>query len=69
MSIVVAIGWLRWSGGFALSLFVVNMITGMGLALGIDYSLFVLSRYREERAHGQQVADAIGAAGRPPAGR
>ena len=24
----------------------------MGLALGIDYSLFVLSRYREERQHG-----------------
>lgn len=35
-----------------LNLFVVNMITGMGLALGIDYSLFVLSRMREERAAG-----------------
>ena len=26
------------------------MMTGMGLALGIDYSLFVISRFREERA-------------------
>jgi RND superfamily putative drug exporter len=35
----------------------------MGLALGIDYSLFVLSRFREERARGQEVAEAIGTAG------
>jgi putative drug exporter of the RND superfamily len=64
VSIVAAIGLAALVGqGFSLSLFVVNMITGMGMALGIDYSLFVLSRYREERAHGQQVADAIGAAG------
>ena len=31
-----------------LSIFAVNLVTGMGLGLGIDYSLFVLSRYREE---------------------
>jgi uncharacterized membrane protein YdfJ with MMPL/SSD domain len=64
VSIVVAIALASLVGqGFALSLFVVNMITGMGLALGIDYSLFVLSRFREERAHGRQVADAIGTTG------
>ncbi len=40
-----------------LSLFMVNMVSGMGLALGIDYSLFVLSRYREER-HGGSERDA-----------
>jgi uncharacterized membrane protein YdfJ with MMPL/SSD domain len=63
-SIVVAIALAALVGqGFALSVFVVNMITGMGLALGIDYSLFVLSRYREERAGGREVADAIGTAG------
>ena len=32
------------------------MISGMGLALGIDYSLFVVSRFREERRHGQREA-------------
>ncbi len=37
-----------------LSFFIVNMITAMGLALGIDYCLFVLSRYREERAVGSR---------------
>ncbi|MGA5516082.1 MMPL family transporter [Streptomyces pseudogriseolus] len=39
----------------------------LGLAVGIDYSLFVVSRYREERAGGQQpqeaAAVAVGTAG------
>ena len=39
------------------------MLTGMGLALGIDYALFVVSRFREERAGGREKTDAIGAAG------
>ena len=39
------------------------MLTGMGLALGIDYSLFVVSRYREERGGGRAELDAIAAAG------
>ncbi len=43
----------------SLSFFIVNMITAMGLALGIDYSLFVLSRYREERQAGRDKIDAI----------
>jgi putative drug exporter of the RND superfamily len=64
VSIVVAVALAALVGqGFALSVFVVNMITGMGLALGIDYSLFVLSRFREERTHGRPTVDAIGAAG------
>jgi len=48
---------------FGFSVFIVNMLTGMGLALGIDYSLFVLSRYREERAAGTVKEAAIRAAG------
>ena len=30
---------------FSLSVFIIDMMTGMGLALGIDYSLFVISRF------------------------
>jgi len=48
---------------FDLSIFVTNMITAMGLALGIDYSLFIVSRYREERRRGLEKIDAIAAAG------
>jgi uncharacterized membrane protein YdfJ with MMPL/SSD domain len=48
---------------FDLSVFVQNMIFGMGLALGIDYSLFILSRFREERSGGTEKLDAIETAG------
>jgi RND superfamily putative drug exporter len=42
-----------------LSIFAVNLVTGMGLGLGIDYSLFVLARYREELAGGADTRAAI----------
>lgn len=48
---------------FEMSLFVVNMIMMMGLAVGIDYSLFVVSRYREELLNGREKLDAIYKAG------
>ena len=48
---------------FSLSVFIVNMMTGMGLALGIDYSLFVISRFREERARGLDKDAAIAMTG------
>jgi RND superfamily putative drug exporter len=31
-----------------LSIFALNLVTGLGLGLAIDYSLFIVSRYREE---------------------
>jgi RND superfamily putative drug exporter len=64
LSIIVALGLVALlSLEFSLSVFIVNMLTGMGLALGIDYSLFVVSRYREERRLGLAKEDAIARTG------
>ncbi len=64
LSIVVALALTAIVGQvFDLSIFVQNMIFGMGLALGIDYSLFILSRFREERSEGRDKLDAIATAG------
>jgi putative drug exporter of the RND superfamily len=64
LSIAVALGFVALlSQVFDLSVFITNMLTGMGLALGIDYSLFVVSRYREERARGLEKSNAIAASG------
>ncbi len=45
------------------SFFITNMITMIGLAVGIDYTLFVVERYREERRHGRERLEAIIATG------
>jgi putative drug exporter of the RND superfamily len=64
VAIATALGLTALVGiAFDLSVFTVNMLTGMGLALGIDYSLFVVSRFREERSGGREKADAIAATG------
>jgi len=47
----------RWS------FFVPNLISMLGLAVGIDYSLFIVSRYREERRRGRDNLEAIGMSG------
>jgi RND superfamily putative drug exporter len=63
-AIAVAMGLVALIGqGWHFSFFVVPMISMMGLAVGIDYSLFIVSRYREERAAGLDTLAAIEAAG------
>ncbi len=47
----------------SLSFFVINMLTMMGLALGIDYSLFAVQRFREELRHEHSVVDAVAITG------
>ncbi|MPZ14052.1 MAG: MMPL family transporter [Chloroflexi bacterium] len=42
-----------------LSIFALNLVTMLGLGLGIDYSLFIVSRFREELRAGREVSDAL----------
>ncbi|HEY8060920.1 MAG TPA: MMPL family transporter, partial [Acidimicrobiales bacterium] len=41
------------------SVFSINLVTAMGLGLAIDYSLFVVSRFREELHAGRTVDEAV----------
>jgi RND superfamily putative drug exporter len=72
---VVAAGLPLMIGGFAIvgtfavlqvlssltdvSIFSLNLTTAMSLGLGIDYALFIVSRYREEVRHGLAPHDAV----------
>ena len=65
----VAIGGFSVLGAFAvlrvinsvlsLSPFALNLVIGLGLGLAIDYSLFCVSRFREELGRGADVPDAV----------
>ncbi len=49
LSIVGTLLGLQLASQFTdLSIFALNLVTGLGLGLAIDYSLFIVSRYREE---------------------
>jgi len=41
------------------SVYALNLTTALGLGLAIDYSMFIVSRYREELRAGQEPADAL----------
>src|SRR3989441_10778978 len=63
------VGLLAVAGGLAgtmllsrvssVSIFATNVVTMVGLAVAVDYSLFIVSRFREEIRH-RSVADALG---------
>jgi len=61
VAIVMALGIVAVVGrAVDAPVFTINMVVTMGLAVGIDYALFVLSRYREERRSGVTAGRAVG---------
>jgi uncharacterized membrane protein YdfJ with MMPL/SSD domain len=44
-----------------MSVFALNLVIGLGLGLAIDYSLFIVSRFREEIQRGRDTAAALAA--------
>ena len=41
------------------SIFALNLITGLGMGLGIDYSLLMVNRFREELKSGKSVEESV----------
>ncbi|MDD1502342.1 MMPL family transporter [Lysinibacillus sp. CNPSo 3705] len=68
VTVITAFGILTlFSGHINLSIFVLNIVPMLGLALSIDFALLFINRYREERAHTssvQAIQTAIETAGR-----
>jgi len=57
LSIVTTLAMLRLANSaVTISVFALNLVTGAGLGLAIDYSLLLLSRYREELAESEPEA-------------
>ena len=70
VAIIVAVGITGVVSNFVkMDDFVMNMIIMIGLAVGIDYTLFIVERFREERAHGLAKIDAIDGPALRPAAR
>lgn len=60
LSVTVSLGVVYLLAGVVdLSIFVMNVTTLIGLAVGIDYSLLMVGRFREEIAAGREVGDAV----------
>ena len=60
VAIIIALGLVAIIGQvYELVFFVTLMITMIGLAVGIDYSLIMISRFRDEMGRGLSVADAV----------
>ncbi|AZP15982.1 MMPL family transporter [Streptomyces aquilus] len=60
LSVLGTLAGLRLLAQFtSVSTFAANLALVLGLGLGVDYSLFVINRYREERAAGRAQRDAV----------
>ena len=68
VSVITSLGLLSFLGNqFDLSIFILNIVPMLGLALSIDFALLFINRYREERIHSsieESVQVSIQTAGR-----
>jgi len=76
MPLVVGVGAILGSFFFTylltlttdVSVFALNLITGLGLGLGIDYALLIVNRFREEMHNGKSIEESaiitVGTAGK-----
>ncbi|WP_026119520.1 MMPL family transporter [Nocardiopsis ganjiahuensis] len=59
-SVVTTLALLRGAAALTeVSTFAANLALVMGIGLGVDYSLFVINRFREELARGRDVPEAV----------
>lgn len=68
-TIASSMAWMKLATGITeISVYAPNVVSMLGLGLAVDYSLFMVSRFREELAHGKPVDEALritlGTAGR-----
>src|SRR2546428_3472359 len=74
LALTIALGLVTVAARYLpMSVFVLNITTMVGLGVGIDYSLLIVTRFREELNRGLSPVDAAvrtietaGSAGRPP---
>ncbi|MDG4787954.1 MMPL family transporter [Micromonospora sp. WMMD1102] len=63
VAVVAVLGAVLALSGIArlteVSVYSINLMTGLGFGLAIDYSLFILSRFREESAAGRPTGEAV----------
>jgi RND superfamily putative drug exporter len=60
VSLVITLGLLYFLSGVTnMSVYVTNTASVIGIGVGIDYALFVVTRFREELRRGKSVSDAI----------
>jgi len=61
ISAILGAFFLVWLVSLAtdVSIFALNLITGLGLGLGIDYALLIVNRFREELHAGKSVEESV----------
>jgi RND superfamily putative drug exporter len=63
----VGLALMRLLGGFEVTSIAPILGSMIGIAVGIDYSLFIVTRHRQQLAQGYQIDESVARALAPPA--